>query len=85
LRKPDRARTLALAAKDWLLEAATGLAGTPASASRCQYYLGQIAESYEGNLTLAAQYFQQAVTSDANNVQAARALARIQTLIQPAQ
>jgi hypothetical protein len=84
LRKPGLARTLALAAKDWLLEAATGLTGAPASASRCQYYLGLIAESYEGNLTQAAEYFQTAVTLDENNTQAARALTRIQAIIQPA-
>jgi hypothetical protein len=85
LNKPDRARTLALVAKDWLLEAADGLTATPAAASRCQYYLGLIAESYEGNLTQAAERFQAALTLDSGNAQAGRALTRIQALIQPAQ
>jgi hypothetical protein len=85
LRKPARAQTLALAAKDWLLDAAGGLSATPAAASRCWYYLGMIAENYEGSLTLAIGHFQQAVTLDAGNAQAARALERLQALIPPAQ
>ena len=78
LKNMDRARELALGARDWLLDAAPGLAPKPASQSQCYYYLGLLAEQYAGNLLLAEQYFQQAVTINSNNTQAQQALARVQ-------
>jgi hypothetical protein len=78
IKNSDRALALAAAAKPWLVNALTGLGGNSVAASQCHYYLGVIAEQYEGDLASAESRYQTAVGLDANNALAKQSLARVQ-------
>ncbi len=78
LNHPARAPVLAAASKTWLQGALSLLGSKPQAASRCHYYLGMIAEQYEGSPANALAAFQQALVLNSNNTQAKQALARVQ-------
>jgi hypothetical protein len=78
LNNPGRAPMLAAASKTWLQNALPQLGAKPQTASQCHYYLGMIAEQYEGSLASAQTSFQQAIALNPNNSRAAQALARVQ-------
>jgi hypothetical protein len=85
LNNPGRAPVLAAASKTWLQAALPLLGSKPQSASRCHYYLGMIAEHYEGGLAGAQAAYQQALALNPGNTQANQALARVQFILnQPA-
>jgi hypothetical protein len=73
-----RALVLAATAKTWLLSALGDLGGNGMAASQCHYYLGMMAERYEGDLASAESRYQTAVGLNANNTLAKQALARVQ-------
>jgi hypothetical protein len=78
LNNPGRAPVLAAASKIWLQSALPQLGAKPQTASQCHYYLGMIAEQYEGSLAGAQASFQQAIALNPNNARATQALARVQ-------
>jgi tetratricopeptide (TPR) repeat protein len=79
----QRISILAAEAKSWFRDALPLLASKPSSASHCHYYLGLIAEHFEGNISSAAQCFQQALVLNPDNGQANQALERIQHAMNP--
>jgi hypothetical protein len=85
INNPPRSPDLAAAAKTWLVDALSGLAAIPSAASRCQYYLGMIAEQHEGDLAGAQTRYQQALLLNPQNKQAGQALARVQFTLTPPQ
>ncbi len=81
LLNPGRAPVLAAASKTWLQGALPGLGSKPQAASQCHYYLGMIAEHYEGNLAGARAAFEQALAANPGNARAAQALARVRFVL----
>jgi hypothetical protein len=79
----DRALVLAAAAKDWLLSTLGDLGGSGMASSQIHYYLGMIAEQYEGDLATAESRYQAALGLNAENHQAKQALTRVQFIRNP--
>jgi hypothetical protein len=79
LRDTGQALLLAAESKDWLLLALEGESRMSAtSAARCHYYLGQIAERYEGNRAEALRSYRSAGKKDSTRKQAKSAAERME-------
>ncbi len=79
LRDTEQALMLAAEAKAWLLLALESESTmSTASSARCHYYLGKIAERYNGNQTAALQHYRTASEKDAARKQAKAAVKHIE-------